>query len=143
MLGPWECSQERTHVWPPRLTAPCSVVGPRPPCPHPTILRWNTLQFHSLPTQLPLTPGRRPLAPLPAGPPSMQLLQQVEEETKKKAEFKKKKYAGPMIRYLSRAVDGQERVRVESCGADGWCVCRAGGGLGEVCVRLGGRGCGW
>ena len=40
----------------------------------------------------------------------MQALVAMEEQTKKKAEVKKARYKGPMLRFLSKAVDGEERV---------------------------------
>ena len=50
------------------------------------------------------------LAARPPCPALPQYLQLLEEQTRKKAEVKKKKYAGPMLRFLSRGVDGTERV---------------------------------
>jgi hypothetical protein len=42
---------------------------------------------------------------------SLQVLQLIEEESKKKAQVKKGKYVGPMVRLRSHAVEGQEQVR--------------------------------
>ncbi|GAB4817426.1 hypothetical protein N2152v2_004472 [Parachlorella kessleri] len=44
---------------------------------------------------------------------SLQALVAMEEQTKKKAEVKKARYKGPMLRFLSKAVNGEERSTVE------------------------------
>ena len=49
----------------------------------------------------------------------MQALVALEEQTKKKAEVKKARYKGPMLRVLSKAVDGEERVSARYSRAEG------------------------
>ena len=63
---------------------------------------------------------------------SLQVLQLIEEETRKKATADKKKYVGPMVRFLSRAQDGQELVSAQGVG---------GGAKGGGCGALGASGC--
>ncbi len=52
----------------------------------------------------------------------VQALVALEEQAKKKAEVKKAKYKGPMLRFLSKAVDGVERAswRTLFCAALRW-----------------------
>ena len=50
---------------------------------------------------------------------SLQALVAMEEESKRRAAVKSAKYAGPMLRLLSRAVDGEERVRGARGGREG------------------------